>query len=44
MTLICHALVSRVNKKCQAQNLLLKNCHMLELEHSILFNLVVSTG
>jgi hypothetical protein len=38
--------VSRVNKKCQAQNILLKNCHMLELGggHSILFNLAVSTG
>ena len=39
MTLICHALVSRVNKKCQAQNFLLKNCHMLELGGGILYYL-----
>ena len=39
MTLICHALVSRVNKKCQAQNFLLKNCHMLELGEGALYYL-----
>jgi len=31
--------VSRVNKKCQAQNILLKNCHMLELGGDILYYL-----
>ncbi len=39
MTLICHALVSRVNKKCQAQNFLLKNYHMLELGGGALYYL-----
>ena len=43
MTLICHALVSRVNKKCQTQNFLMKNYHMLELGGGALYYLTWQT-
>jgi hypothetical protein len=39
MTLICHALVSRVNKKCQAQNFLLKKLTHAGIGGDILYYL-----